>query len=450
VTDAVLPFEPGRDRLLRLDSAVVLKRFFYVERALVLACAGWVPAVHRVDTKELLGRAAWEDAMTAEALRQRVFELHYPDRTLDVGSEQPLVTACEAALHAPSGAALLLALARLYVPAQGRAYEDYLSTSDDIADGPTRRFLEVACRDKARQADEFAAATEAELTVRPDERAPAEEWVANLGARLERVGGLTLEPPEAVDVEVVVAPGAPFELAQTPARDERYRVGSFYWPDTVDPSYPYGDGLRLQLRSAISHLNEVWAAETAGAILEGLARPLGWEFVFDAARWLYDESRHMEMGRRRLEWWGLDPADVPLGTYIYEACRGEDVIYRLGMLAFFETKNIGRKRERADAFGGLGDRTSQRDMDFDWADEAIHAGYGRRWLRRALEARGRDPATWPEVVSRCEELVRARVERATAQEHAEITAVADALVERAEAIAARRPNAPSGADQHLA
>ncbi|CAN5704782.1 hypothetical protein BH24ACT26_BH24ACT26_08270 [soil metagenome] len=443
MNEALLPLEPGRDRMMRYDTAVILERFFYVERAVVIACAGWVPGVHRLESKELLARVAWQNAMTAQALRERVFELHYPDRSLDAGRERPLATLFESALHAPSGGALLGCLGELLAPAQKDAYERYLRASDDIADGPTRRFLEVAVKEKERQIEDLAAAAAVELGLAPapapaDRRAPPSGW-ERLRARLEQAGGLSLEPPPAdLGAETVVAPGAPFTLPRQPARDDRYFACSFYWPDALDPGYPYGEGLRLQLRSAVSHLNEVWAVETAGAILQGLAEPLGWEFIFDAARWLYDESRHMTMGKHRLEWWGLERAAIPLGSYIYEAGRDEDIIYRLGMLAFFETKNIGKKRERVAELGGLGDRTSQRDMDFDWADEAIHAGYGRRWLRRALQARGDDPESWPEVVARCDDLVRARLERATDAERRETRACADALIARAEAIAARR------------
>ncbi|MFN2490634.1 MAG: DUF455 family protein [Actinomycetota bacterium] len=446
MSEAILPLEPGRDRLMRLDSAVVLKRFFHLERALVIACGGWVPAVHRLESKQLLSRCAWEDAMTADALRARVFELRYPDRALDVGDEVELVTLFDAALHAPGGAALLHALAALFTPALRRAYERYLEASDDVADGPTRRFLELAVREKAAQERDLATAAGAELELRPEQGASAQRWVSKLARRLERWGGLGLEPRGAgiappgasAEVDAVIAPGEPFTLAQVPARDPHYFRCTFYWPDAVDPSYPYGEGLRLQVRSAVSHLNEVWAVETAGAILQGLAQPLGWEFIFDAARWLYDESRHMTMGKVRLEWWGLEPSGVPLGSYIYDACRDQDPVHRLGMLAFFETKNIGRKRERAEEFGALGDRTSQRDMDFDWADEAIHAGYGRRWLRRALQAAGDDPESWPQVVARCEQLVQQRVARATDDEKRDIRACADALIERAEAAATRR------------
>ena len=86
---------------------------------------------------------------------------------------------------------------------------------------------------------------------------------------------------------------------------------------------------------------------------------------------------------------------------------------RLGLLGYLETKNIGRKRERADAFATMGDSTSRTDMEFDWVDETLHTEYGRRWLRRLLELRGEDPESWPAVLARCEQLVRDRVARAT-------------------------------------
>ena len=253
----------------------------------------------------------------------------------------------------------------------------YLAGADELADGPSVRIVESALRDKERQS-----------------------------------GNL-------VGLEVV---------DDDPARDHRYFASSFYWPDVLDPTYPYGEGIALQVRSAVSHLNEVWAVDTAGRILHDLSPELGWEFTNDAARWLYDESRHMLMGRERLAAWGFEPAQIPLGGYIYEACAGQDPLYRLGMLGYFETKNIGRKRERAQAFEEMGDATSETDMEFDWADETLHAEYGRRWLRRLLEVRGDDPESWPAVLERCERLVGERIARSTPAELERIRACADTLV----------------------
>ena len=60
------------------------------------------------------------------------------------------------------------------------------------------------------------------------------------------------------------------------------------------------------------------------------------------------------------------------------------------MLFFFEPKNIRHKPERVKAFHSIGDAASEHDMDFDWADETMHAGYGKRWLQKLLEIRGED------------------------------------------------------------
>jgi uncharacterized ferritin-like protein (DUF455 family) len=162
--------------------------------------------------------------------------------------------------------------------------------------------------------------------------------------------------------------------------------------------------------------------------MHALAPELGWEWIRDAGRWTYDEARHMLMGKRRLDAWGLPPGATPLGGYIYEACAGQDPLYRLGMLGYFETKNIGRKKERAQAFHELGDTTSETDMEFDWADETLHAEYGRRWLKELLERRGEDPESWPLVLERCEELVAARLAEAADADREAIVTSADNLL----------------------
>jgi len=188
--------------------------------------------------------------------------------------------------------------------------------------------------------------------------------------------------------------------------------------------------MQLRMRSAISHLNEVWAIEAGGVILSAFADVLPWEWIRNSARWTYDESRHCRMGYERLMAWNVEPAKIPLGTYIYESASGEDPIYLLGMLYFFETKNIRHKPARAQLFHAYGDTLSEHDMDFDWADETMHAGYGKRWLRELLSVRGQDPATYDQVRERCEELVRSVVSTATAQEVAALKDVANALLTR--------------------
>jgi hypothetical protein len=399
---------PTQELRERVDTAQVLTRFHYLSRAIALACGGWIAGTPKLETKAALARVAWQQTLAGDAFRERVFELRYPNRFLEEGSDAPLIRVYEAAIDAPDADGFLAGLTDALLPDYAGRLSTFLAETDELDDGPTVRIVEQAWRDVAVQAGALSPGA------RPGPG--TDSWASRL-----RHGIHTLEPPA----------GTPFRLAEDPARDDAYAASSFYWPDAIVPGYPYGEGVALQVRSAVSHLNEVWAVDTAGAILHGLAPELGWEWIRDAGRWTYDEARHMLMGKRRLEAWGLPAAKIPLGGYIYEACAGQDPLYRLGMLGYFETKNIGRKRERAAAFHAMGDTTSEIDMEFDWADETLHAEYGRRWLKDLLEQRGEDPESWPAVLERCEQLVAARVARATDDERARITAAADELVAEA-------------------
>ena len=405
--------------LFRQDAATTLRRFFQCERSLTIACAAWTPGVDRLETKELLARSAWENSLTAAALRERIFELRYPERDLVTGTGTTVVESFASVIHAPGAQAFLTAVGEVLAPALLDAYRAYLDASDVIADGPTRRFLNLALDEKGAQIEAFTRTAGGSLPV------VHRDWVDGLAAGLAAVEG------ERTPDRAGAIPEFAFQLPQQPARDDRYLTCNFYWPDNFDPSYPYGDGVRLRLRSAVSHLNEVWAVETAGAILHAFADRLGWHYVEDAARWLYDESRHMMMGANRLTDWGFQRADIPLGSFIYEACRGQDPLYRLGMLAFFETKNIGKKKDRAGEFAEIGDQISRRDMDFDWADEAIHAGYGRKWIK-ALVDPGDGARGWNDIVARCESLVRERIDARTPEEERITRGAAERLIEAAE------------------
>lgn len=435
--DLYLPGSHTRAKLMRYDTAVILKRFFFCEQSLIVTQAGWLAAIAPLTVKTTLPHLMWQDAMTADAMRTRVFELRYPNRLMEIGEEGPLLRLVDEARNAPSALALFRSLLEVFKPALLKAYEDYLSLADVIGDGPSIRFMELAAREKAAHIETLTDLLPQMIAAEPDAQAEADAWVTQLQQQLDAMGGIGLDPVESPAGEPVELAGRqPFALAQVPARDPRFKQMRYYWPDVIDPTFPYGDGLRLQLRSAVSHLNEVWAVETGGALLNAFAAELGWEFIMDAARWTYDEARHCLMGYERLINWGFEPGELPLGTYIYDAAYGQDPIYRLGMLFFFETKNIKRKPERIKSFGDYADDVSRHDMDFDWADETIHASYGNRWLTELLKRRQPENPDPHVVRARCGELVQAVIDSATDDDRHEIRAVADAIIAKAERIAA--------------
>lgn len=421
-----------RARWMRLGTAQLLKRFFFCERSLLLSNAAWVPNFAPLEVKIGVARAIWQSAETAHALRERVFELRFPSRLLEEeGADGALIEVFAAARNSPSVPAFLMCMAQVLLPALRDAYGAYLEASDAIADAPTRRFLSLALTEKNEQLGGFERWSESAFTQNPELRDKAQTWARQIACRLSEVGGVGVGPSSSMPASGTFAGAKQYAIPLKPARDERFWPCRFYWPDVVDPEYPYGEGLKLQIRSAISHVNEVWAIEAGGIMLSAFADILPWEWIHDAARWTYDESRHCHMGYERLMSWGFDPAEIPLGTYIYESASGRDAIYRLGMLYFFETKNIRHKLTRAQLFHTYGDSLSEHDMDFDWADETIHAGYGKHWLKEVLAARGEDPGAYEQVRETCARLVKEFVSTATAEEINDIKRTADALLEKA-------------------
>ena len=422
----------------RFEAANTLRRFFACERALTVAQAGWLPAIARFEVKTSLPRHLWQDMLTADSLRTRVFELRYPSRVMETGEDAPLAQVFAAAADAPNALAFVLGLAEVYKPALLSAYSRYLDAADPLADGPSIRFLQAAIRDKAAQVEELQRFRELlEEQSSAEEQGAARVWADSLQAIMTALNGVSAEPRARYPAVEMDLPGRRlFVPSETTARDPRFLHPHFYWPDNFDPEFPYGDGIALQLRSAVSHLNETWATETAGAILYAFAETLGWEFVVDAARWCYDESRHATMGYDRLLSWGYRPEELPLANFLFDSSRGEDPIYRIGMIAYFETKNIGKKTSRAKSFGEFGDTVSQYDMEFDWADEGMHASFGIRWIRALLEARGDDTQAGPKrVAARCDDLVQLEIDSGTEAEFEEVRHIAGAIQQRALSIA---------------
>lgn len=423
-----------RARWMRLDTAQLLKRFFFCERSLVIAEASWIPAIAALEVKTSLARHLWQIAETANSLRERVFELRFPNRMMEEeGSDRALVALFDAVKDSPSFSAFLLGVGRVLLPAMCDAYQSYLKASDLIADGPTHRFLTLAVAEKAEQISAFDSWIEG-ISQKTKAWSEAVAWADAFAQRLSAIGGLGVESATS-SLAAEPLPGTkPYSIPVHPARDQRFWPCRFYWPDVVDPSYPYGEGIQLQLRSAISHVNEVWAVEAGGVILSAFADTLPWEWIYNSARWTYDESRHCRMGYERLRAWKLDLANIPLGTYIYESattCGGEVPLNLLGMLFFFETKNIRHKPERTRLFHSYGDSLSAHDMDFDWADETLHASYGKRWLKELLATRGQDPAAYEEVRKNCEKLVNKYVRTATSTEVTALKNAASHLLHQA-------------------
>jgi hypothetical protein len=161
---------------MRADTVQILKRFFFCERS--------------------LPRFIWQNAQTAHALRERVFELRFPSRVMEEeGLEAALVALFRAAKNAPSVRAFLLSVGRSLLPALSDGYRAFLEESDRVADGPTHRFLSQALLEKEEQVRTVSHWAEEAFAESPESPNAAIEWNEAVAQRLSVLGGVGIGSP---------------------------------------------------------------------------------------------------------------------------------------------------------------------------------------------------------------------------------------------------------------
>jgi uncharacterized ferritin-like protein (DUF455 family) len=352
-------------------AAAVLKRLYWAERELFRAAGSRHGTIVNWETKKALPRHLWEDTLHADALRGRVLELRYPRRDVDREPPEALIGALHEVVKARSDAEMLSAVYRVLKPALITAYECYLAHTDELDDAPSVYHLRRILQEKKAQVAEGLALLGC-LSGSEDTSA----WEEYLRACLSAAGGMLgdeLATPMAAFLGFSDRPG--YRRPERLARDPRFEpalIESPWW-DIKTP-------LERQLLVAIEHVNEIWATEVPLLVVWELAE-MPWEFYRDVARWAWDECRHTIMGERRLEAWGFTiGVDVPMIDDAYQCVAKESPIALLGLLNAFERQAPPHRKRVKATFEALGDPESAQDVDYDWADEAIHMSYGNRWL----------------------------------------------------------------------
>ncbi len=367
------------------DASRILKRFYVAERQLIRAYAAWFIKTAHVKTKFRLAEHLYLATQNADRLRARVLELRYPRRDVEKKFDPDVLAFTDALINAETPEAFIAGVYGVALPALVRELTAYLSRTDALDDWPTVQVIRHVLTD-----------TQYAIDTMPQEVGYA-EWCAYLNGLLASAGGLSgLEPRAALLPDPSFANRPPFQIPRTNTRDPRFRPALFHLPhenkyDTAGQQAwkrieALDKRVAMQVWSAISHFNEIWAAEIPASLLYDLSdQP--WEFYLDFSRWAWDEARHSMMGYRAMQGWGWDiPALIPYGTALYNALGGLPPAQRLALLHYYEEGLLrsGTKQTEIKILESAGDEGSIQDMDFDWADEAIHVGYGFKWLRHLL------------------------------------------------------------------
>jgi hypothetical protein len=371
-----------------------LKRCYVAERQLMRTLAAWFVDTAQWDFKRQLSQDMWEASRHADALRTRALELRYPRRDVDKKYDPEVLDLLRECAKGHSSEEWIAGVYGALLPALIDAYEGYLGQTDPLDDAPTVYIVRHITDDVRQQIERMRALA---AQVAPDLFTTHADWIDYLSQRIAAAGGIGGTGERAsMPVDHACAGRPAYSVGRTVTRDARWRPTLFHLPheNKFDSAgrkawqriESLDKRVAMQVWSAISHFNEIWAAEvTAASLWDFDDQP--WDFYLDLARWSWDETRHSTMGWRALEGWELDvPALIPWGTALYNAMGPMPPVQRLALLYYYEDGLLraGTKQIELKILESAQDDGSAQDMDFDWADEAIHVSFGYTWLRHLL------------------------------------------------------------------
>lgn len=171
----------------------------------------------------------------------------------------------------------------------------------------------------------------------------------------------------------------PFSISRESARDV---AANTIIPKQFEPGT--GDAARDDLLHKFwVRLVEMTAAETVATVIyEQQGMP--WPFYHDLARHCWDETRHALFGQAAIESEGLDFRAMPqwVGYALHQMAL--EPMERYAHLATGEARYMRYPPGARFDFEWMRDVGKHalfaRYLDFDWADEVLHAQFGRRWI----------------------------------------------------------------------
>lgn len=364
--------EQGHNGLDIGTTAQLLRRYAFVERALLRMLAGWFLAAPAYEDKYALAYHLLDHADHVGWIRARLLEMR--GGQIDASVETALVDAAEQAVDAGDIESFLGAAYGELERALLDGYRDHLAAADPCANAAEVRMLQrmiPAVERHLTWADERL--SRAAGARKDDHRARIAERIVRAGG----VSGLAARPVPLVEN----APASPdrFERPKTIIFDDRIRRGEL----TRYEARQSADDAAVEDFKVF--FNELYAAALLASILYDAAPvEAPWEFLHDVARHFWDEVRHSQFGEMRLKELGTAPETC--NPVLFERSQGLPILHRFCYLTFgLETHFMPRKRPRVSKYARLGDTRSQLFADQDWSDETLHIRFGKRWINHFLE-----------------------------------------------------------------
>jgi hypothetical protein len=229
-----------------------LMRYLYFHQQLMWIGCGQLPARADWELKLGIGRHAYEDAMAASSLRDRLTKLRVTETRLGKEPDPMIELLFEEVLHASSDLEYTLLIYGYVKPELLRIYREHSRATQQIADQPTVRMLRSIIWDLEEQV-EWGEKMIAHLRTKEslsEEQEQFIDWVK----KVERLaGGFDGEGERSHSYPQPRRSGAPYELSRYTVRDA-----------IMGPSVYYRTGMGVEYRRMRScSPTRVWSYRSA-------------------------------------------------------------------------------------------------------------------------------------------------------------------------------------------
>jgi hypothetical protein len=343
----------------------------YVEKRLMFLCAAKMISVPERDLKLLLGRLQHHAAGRCHSLRNRLREMRTAKVRIDGLVNEALAIFLDEASHEDDSnevARIVWWIHRELLV----SYEDYLATTNPLADAPTCELIET-----------FLLRLRATVACLQDylDKVGVPELERDLPSRLRKfadaAGGVDGAKQRGQPVSRERST-EPFAVSRRPGRDAALnRVWDYVKPPMEDVSdyFAYMLGIRF---------SEINVAEGLAVVLCE-TKEMPWEFYWDISRHLWDEVRHSMMGEAAIEATFGTVSAIPMRDYESVYCMEAPALEQYATLGL-EIEGtqmkypIGKRGEWEFCRDAVKNPLMTTFQDFDWADEVLHVGIAKRQL----------------------------------------------------------------------
>lgn len=374
-----LPQDPTAPRARGL----ILRSLGDFQTELFRAVAGWIPLVPRWELRRELSGLVFRDARRVQDLRQRCRELNAPAASRHKSSAVAGVELIEKLCQADDASPAFRAIFGVVKPRIAHWLRRHLQDELQVFDAPSIPVVEANLEELDRQITWAAQQPEICAPVDPT-------WLAEIESLLDKLPITLGEEPGS---------GIPWvsrgrKIGQLPAvrsvLPDGFAEGLAVAPDKNSSTYD-----ERALFRAHNFFMEVQAADSCASLLFD-APDMPWDFYFDTARHMWDETRHCEFGELKLRQLGHDIRNVGLSNIAYVMRQTIDPIDRYAALTTQEADAFPGKHEGLRDALAQGDELSARAWSYDITDETQHVRYGRTWIPIMIELSG-EPRNYEQI-----------------------------------------------------